>query len=432
MPPALKPPREQVDTTLSNGLRVVLTPDHLVPAVCVAVSYDVGTRSEPEDRTGFAHLFEHLMFQGSQNVPKMAHARLIEEIGGNFNASTRADSTVYHQTLPAGGLERALFLEADRMRGPRLTEENLRNQIDVVSEEIRVNVLNLPYGGFPKTRLCPVLFDTFPNAHDGYGSFEDLRSATVDDAADFFRRFYGTGNAVLCVTGDFDVDAASTLVRKHFDDIPGRPAAQRPSFAEPDLTASRHRRHADPLAPLPAFASGWRVPDPIGAFDEFLPFVVLAEVLAAGDSSRLARRLVHADRTAVNIGAAVNLLGDPFGVRDPTALRILGYLPPDTDLAGVQAAIDEERQDLAAGGLGARELARVKARMSARLIRNLDDLRARTLWLTTFAQQRDRPGFGADLPGLVEAVTAEQIAAAAATLCPRRCATVEIVPAGDR
>ena len=172
--------------TLANGLRVVLAPDRSAPVVGVAVVYDVGIRSEPEGRTGFAHLFEHLMFQGSENLEKLAHFRHVQGAGGTFNGSTHLDYTDYFETLPSNALERALFLEADRMRGPRLTEENLRNQVDVVKEEIRVNVLNRPYGGFPWLKLPPVMFDTFPNAHDGYGSFDDLESATVADAAEFF------------------------------------------------------------------------------------------------------------------------------------------------------------------------------------------------------------------------------------------------------
>ena len=161
--------------TLPNGLRVVLAPDRSAPVVGVAVVYDVGIRSEPEGRTGFAHLFEHLMFQGSANLEKLAHFRHVQGAGGTFNGSTHLDYTDYFEILPSNALERALFLEADRMRGPRLTEENLRNQIDVVKEEIRVNVLNRPYGGFPWLKLPPVMFDTFPNAHDGYGSFDRPR-----------------------------------------------------------------------------------------------------------------------------------------------------------------------------------------------------------------------------------------------------------------
>ena len=185
--------------TLGNGLRVVLAPDRSSPVVAVAVYYDVGIRSEPEGRTGFAHLFEHLMFQGSASLEKMEHVKYVQSSGGTLNGSTRLDYTNYYEALPSHALERALFLEADRMRSPRVTEENLANQIAVVKEEIRVNVLNQPYGGFPWLTLPPVLFETFPNAHNGYGGFEDLESATVDDAQDFFDRYYAPGNAVLVV-----------------------------------------------------------------------------------------------------------------------------------------------------------------------------------------------------------------------------------------
>ena len=166
---------------LENGLRVVLAPDRSVPVVAVTVSYDVGMRNEPQGRTGFAHLFEHLMFQGSANVPKMEHARLVQAAGGTFNGSTHQDYTNYYEALPAEALERALFLEADRMAAPAITEENLRNQIDVVKEEIRVNVLNRPYGAFPWLQLPAIAFESFANTHDGYGSFVDLESSTTPD-----------------------------------------------------------------------------------------------------------------------------------------------------------------------------------------------------------------------------------------------------------
>ncbi|HET6211888.1 MAG TPA: pitrilysin family protein, partial [Micromonosporaceae bacterium] len=262
--PATRYPVERF--TLDNGLRVVLAPDRSAPVIGIAVVYDVGIRSEPDGRTGFAHLFEHLMFQGSENLEKLAHFRYVQGSGGTFNGSTHLDYTDYFETMPANALERALFLEADRMRGPRLTEENLRNQVDVVKEEIRVNVLNRPYGGFPWLKLPPVMFDTFPNGHDGYGSFDDLESASVSDAQEFFTRYYAAGNAVLAVAGDIDVAGTTALVRQHFGDVPARPAPVRPDFAEPDLTGERREAYTDRLAPMPAIAAAWRVPDPIGDF----------------------------------------------------------------------------------------------------------------------------------------------------------------------
>ena len=278
---------ELIRHTLGNGLRVVLAPDSSAPVVGVAVLYDVGIRSEPKGRTGFAHLFEHLMFQGSANLEKLEHFRYVQASGGVFNGSTHVDYTNYFEVLPSNALERGLFLEADRMRSPRITEENLANQIAVVKEEIRVNVLNRPYGGFPWLELPPVLFDTFANSHNGYGGFVDLESATVQDAADFFNRYYAPANAVLAVGGDFDVDEALAMIEKHFADIPSRPAPMRPDFGEPPLTAERRGQAIDQHAPIPAVAIGYRIPDPVANFKQLLANLLLAEALTDGDASRL-------------------------------------------------------------------------------------------------------------------------------------------------
>jgi zinc protease len=414
--------------TLDNGLRVVLSPDRSAPVVGVAVVYDVGIRSEPEGRTGFAHLFEHLMFQGSENLEKLAHFRHVQGAGGSFNGSTHLDYTDYFEVLPSGALERALFLEADRMRGPRLTEETLRNQVDVVKEEIRVNVLNRPYGGFPWLRLPPVMFRTFPNAHDGYGSFEDLESATVADAQEFFQRYYACGNAVLAVAGDFDVATATVLVERHFADVPARPAPSRPDFAEPDIDGERREEYTDRLAPLPAVASGWRVPDPIGTFEDYVPFVVLAEVLTDGDASRLVERLVQRDRTATTVGGYIGFMGDEYQVRNPTAFLLQAHLPPGGDAEKVLRTVDEELDRLATGGLRPGELARTQARMATHLLRDTDAVLGRALPMAVLEEQRGRPELLNELPRLVAEVTEAQIVAAAATLRPDRRATVEVIP----
>jgi len=414
--------------TLDNGLRVVLSPDRSAPVVGVAVVYDVGIRSEPEGRTGFAHLFEHLMFQGSESLEKLAHFRHVQGAGGSFNGSTHLDYTDYFEVLPSGALERALFLEADRMRGPRLTEETLRNQVDVVKEEIRVNVLNRPYGGFPWLRLPPVMFRTFPNAHDGYGSFEDLESATLADAEEFFQRYYACGNAVLAVAGDFDLATATALVERHFGDVPARPAPARPDFAEPDPDSERREEYTDRLAPLPAVAAGWRVPDPVGAFEDYLPFVVLAEVLTDGDASRLVERLVQRDRTATTVGGYIGFMGDEYQVRDPTALLLQAHLPPGGDAEKVLRTVDEELDRLATDGLHPGELARTQARMATHLLRDTDAVLGRALPMAVLEEQRGRPELLNELPRLVGEVTEAQVVAAAATLRPNRRATVEVIP----
>jgi predicted Zn-dependent peptidase len=270
---------------LDNGLRVVLSPDSSSPVVAVAVYYDVGMRSEPQGRTGFAHLFEHMMFQGSANLGKTEHFTHVQGNGGTLNGSTHVDYTNYYEVMPSAATELALFLEADRMRSVAVTQENLDNQIAVVQNEIRVNVLNRPYGGFPWLMIPPLLFDDFANSHNGYGDFVDLESSTLEDAQAFFDRYYAPGNAVLTVAGDIDVEQVTAWVEQHFGDIPARPVPERPSFAEPAPTSEQRATQHDHLAPTPAVAMAWRVPDPAD-LETYLPYVVLAEVLTDGDASR--------------------------------------------------------------------------------------------------------------------------------------------------
>ena len=421
-----------VRKVLDNGLRVLLAPDRSSPVVAVAVYYDVGIRSEPEGRTGFAHLFEHLMFQGSANLEKLEHFRYVQASGGTFNGSTHLDYTNYFEVLPSNALSRGLFLEADRMRSPRITEDNLLNQIAVVKEEIRVNVLNRPYGGFPWLLLPPVLFDSFANAHNGYGDFVDLESATVSDAADFFDRYYGPANAVLCVAGDFHPDDVLALVEDHFGGIPARDVPARADFAEPDLDAERRKSLEDPLAPLPAVAAGWRVPDPVGDLAAYLPFVVLAEVLTDGDASRLEQRLVQRDRTVTQLAAYLGLMGDPFDARDPTALVLQAHHTAEAGADTVLDAATEEFERLADDGLQRGELDRVRARILAQLFREVDPVLGRTLSLASFELVHGRAGLLAELPARLGEVTDDQVRQAAARLRPERRAVLELTPGGDR
>ncbi|MDT7716521.1 MAG: zinc protease [Pseudonocardiales bacterium] len=415
--------------TLSNGLRVVLSPDQSAPVVAVGVHYDVGFRSEPEGRTGFAHLFEHLMFQGSESLEKLAHFRYVQSSGGSFNGSTHPDYTNYFEVLPSAALERALFLEADRMRAPRITAENLRNQVDVVKEEIRLNVLNRPYGGFPWITLPPVLYDTFPNAHNGYGDFSELEAATVDDCAAFFDAYYAPGNAVITICGDFQVDAAIELVHRHFDDVPGRPVPVRPSFAEPPPDRERRHDQPDPLAPLPALAIGYRLPDPTAGFDGYLAYEMLAAVLSDGDSSRLEQRLVHTDALATDIGARCGLFGAPLDARDPDTFTITAVHPSTVDVNRVIEATDEEIARLAADGPDSDELARITARWAATLFREHDRLVSRTMAIGAFELLHGRAELVTELPVMVAAMGAEQIANAAAALRPDSRAVLIVQPA---
>jgi predicted Zn-dependent peptidase len=416
-------------TALDNGLRVVVSPDTSAPVVAVAVYYDVGMRSEPEGRTGFAHLFEHLMFQGSASLGKTEHFTHVQGSGGTLNGSTHVDYTNYYEVLPSSATELAMFLEADRMRSVALTQENLDNQIAVVQNEIRVNVLNRPYGGFPWILLPPVLFDTFANRHNGYGDFVDLESSTLDDARQFFDRYYAPGNGVLTVVGDVDVAQVLGWAEQHFGDIPARPVPARPSFAEPHPTAERRTTVHDALAPAPAVAMAWRTPDPadLGAF---LPHVVLAEVLTDGDAARLNQRLVLRDQSVTSVGGYVGLLGDPLDARDPTPLMIEVHHPDETPLDAVVSAVDEEIARLATDGLDAAELDRTVARMTARYYREIDSVLGRATTMSVFEQQRARAELVNEVPALLREVSTAGVQAAAAALRPETRALLELRPGG--
>jgi zinc protease len=409
------PPPELHRATLSNGLRLLVVPDPATPAVGVAVHVDVGFRSEPEGRTGFAHLFEHLMFQGSESLEKLAHFRHVQSSGGVFNGSTHQDYTDYFEVLPAAALERALFLEADRLRAPTLTAANLRNQIDVVKEEIRLNVLNRPYGGFPWILLPPVLYDTFPNAHNGYGDFSELEQASLDDAAAFFDTYYAPGNAQVTVAGYLDVDEAMSLVEKHFGDIPARSTPPRPSFAEPPPSAERRQAVPDAHAPLPALAVGYRLPDPATDLDGYLGHALLGSVLGDGEAARLQRRLVHADQLVTDISAGAGLMG-VLDARDPDTFTITAVHPASVEPDRVLAAVDEELDKLAAEGPSDEELARQVARWSAGLYQENDRLMYRMLGLGARELLYGRAEIAAELPGRLAAVTPEQVRRAAAAV----------------
>jgi predicted Zn-dependent peptidase len=432
VPTLPSPSFELVHHTLDNGLRVVLAPDRSTPVVGVAVLYDVGIRSEPEGRTGFAHLFEHLMFQGSATLEKLEHFRYVQSSGGTFNGSTHFDYTDYFEALPANALERGLFLEADRMRRPRITEENLANQLDVVKNEIRVNVLNRPYGGFPWIQLPAVLFDTFANSHNGYGGFEDLESATVADASDFFAKYYAPANAVLTVGGDLAVDETIAMIEKHFAGVKKRRAPKRPSFAEPALTEERRATHEDPHAPIPAVALGYRVADPVGSLDALLARVLLAEVLTDGDSSRLQRRLVQRDQLVTDVGAYLGEFGDPFDERDPTTFTITAHYPDAGSLDAILKAVDEELAAIADDGLERGELDRVRTRLTSVMLRELDAVMSRTLTIAKFALVHGRAELVNEIPSRLASISEAAVREAAASLGPERRAVLEVIAGGAR
>ena len=225
---------------LPNGLRVVLSQDHTAPTVCIAVYYRIGFRVEPKDRTGFAHLFEHMMFQGSQNLGKMEFIKLVQQNGGILNGSTRFDFTNYFEILPSNKLETALWAEADRMNGLAVTEDNLKNQQGVVGNEVKVNVINRPYGGFPWLDMPQYANTNWYNAHNFYGDLKDIEAATLTDVQSFFKTYYAPNNAALAIVGDFDPAQARQMVEKYFGGIK---SSQLP--AVPDLTEPKQEKEND-------------------------------------------------------------------------------------------------------------------------------------------------------------------------------------------
>ncbi|HZJ48115.1 MAG TPA: pitrilysin family protein, partial [Acidimicrobiia bacterium] len=411
--PLLSFPVERLQ--LDNGLRVVLIPDRSNPVVAVSVLYDVGFRSEPEGRSGFAHLFEHMMFQGSAQVPKGEFDRLLMGNGGVLNGTTTPDFTAYFEVLPSAAMEMALFLEADRMRSLQLSQENLDNQIAVVQEEIRLNVLNRAYGKFPWILLPALMFDTYPNAHDGYGSFEDLEAAHLDDIRDFFARFYTPANAVLTVCGDLHPDAVASLIERHFGGIRGRRRPRRTSFTEPIVDGIRRSRYRDEFAPAPALALGYRIPDPVAHLDQVFTLDVLARILAGGAASRLEQRLVQKEGLVTSVDAWV---GESPGwaslleMRDPTRFQVSAFYARVSDRRRIIVAIDEEVGGVTAS-LEQSEVDRVVNAAIAEYSRQMNHVLSRSLGAAQLELLHDDPGLMNAVPSLYAKVTAREVSEAA-------------------
>jgi len=341
-------------TTLANGLRVVASPDRSAPFVTVGVYYQIGFRLEPRGRSGFAHLFEHMMFQGSENAGKMEHIRLINSSGGLLNGTTNYDITNYFESVPSNALERVLWLEADRMRALKVDDENLRNQRDVVKEEVRVNVFNQPYGGFPWLDLPPVAFRNWPNAHNFYGDFADLDAATLADVQQFFRTYYSPNNAVLLMLGDLDPAEAFALAKRYFDDIPAQSLPPRADITEPTQTEERRGEVPEKLGPLPAIAIGYTMPQ--RETPDWYAVGILDRILHGGRAGRVYRKLVLEEQIAVDAEGGVDLL-DTNG---PTQMVSRIFHKPEFTSEGTVAVYDEVMEAVQHSGVPQDELDAVK------------------------------------------------------------------------
>src|SRR4051794_24477058 len=275
---------------LPNGLRVALSPDHSAPTVTVAVYYRIGFRVEPKDRTGFAHLFEHMMFQGSQNLGKMEFIKLVESNGGVLNGSTRFDFTNYFELLPSNKLETALWAEADRMKGLAITDENLKNQQGVVGNEVKVNVLNQPYGGFPWLWMPHYANANWYNSHNFYGDLKDIEAAKLEEVQQFFKTYYAPNNAALAIVGDFEPEVAKALVTKYFGLIPKSVLPAMPDLTEPRQEKEISGTREDPLANRPAIAFAYHMP--ARNTPEYYAMGLLDQMLVQSDDSLLYEELV--------------------------------------------------------------------------------------------------------------------------------------------
>ena len=331
---------------LPNGLRVVLSPESTSPTSVVAVYYGIGFRNEPRNRTGFAHLFEHLMFQGSQNLGKQEFIHLVEQSGGLLNGSTRFDFTNYFEVVPQHAVRRALWAEADRMRGLVIDTANVNNQRDVVKNEVRVNVLNQPYGGFPWIDLPVAANTNWFNAHNFYGELSDLDAASIDDAARFFKTFYSPNNAVLVLTGDIDVDATKSWVAEYFFGIPRVTLPPKPDLTEPQQTIERRVHRVDSLAPRPAIGIAYHIPERFTP--EWYAFGLLDQILSQGRDSRLYQELAQKRALTGGVDAGINFgLGSMYDYQGPMLYELQMFhdadKPQDVMIQAFDAAIEPLR-----------------------------------------------------------------------------------------
>jgi len=300
---------------LDNGLKVVLSENKESPTVVVAVYYNIGFRIEPKNRTGFAHLFEHMMFQGSENLGKMEFIKLVQTNGGVLNGSTRFDFTNYFEIMPAHKLETALWAEADRMRGLDITQENLTNQQGVVKNEVKVNVLNQPYGGFPWLDMPQYANENWYNAHNFYGDLADLDSAKLEDVESFFKTFYAPNNAALAIVGNFDPAQAKEWVEKYFGNIPSAELPPAPDISEPRQTEEKRFTKKDNLANKPAIAVAYKMPD--RNTPEYYAMGLIDQLLVQGNDSKLYQRIVQDKGYAGNVSGGINYLGNMFNYNGP-------------------------------------------------------------------------------------------------------------------
>jgi predicted Zn-dependent peptidase len=356
---------------LPNGLRVVLSPDHSAPTAVVAVYYGIGFRNEPRDRTGFAHLFEHMMFQGSRNLGKMEFIKLVQSSGGVLNGSTRFDFTNYFQIVPSNTLQTVLWAEADRMKGLNITQDNLTNQQGVVKSEVRVNVLNRPYGGFPWLDMPQYANTNWYNAHNFYGELKDLDAATLPDVQGFFARYYAPGNAVLVVTGDIDEKQTLAWIDQYFGPIPAREVPPTPDISEPKQVEEKRASKEDKLATRPALAFAYHVPP--RNTPEWYAMGLLDQILGQGKDSRLYDALVTRTGLTGEIEVSINGLGNMFNIQGPTLWTVSLFHDAQHTPEEIMGVVEKEMEKARAAPPDAETMSRALVKLRSSLYDTLEE-----------------------------------------------------------
>jgi predicted Zn-dependent peptidase len=414
---------------LSNGMRVVLSRDTSVPVIAVYVIYDVGARAEEKGRTGFAHLFEHMMFQGSANVPKGEHFKYVEANGGSMNGSTHPDFTDYFETMPSNKLNLALWLESDRMRSLAITADNLKNQQEAVKQERRLSFDNQPYATAIVDTWPTLAYGNFQSSHSLIGSFEDLNAASVDDVSKFFKTYYAPNNAVLVISGDFQVAEAKKLVQQNFGDIPSQPQPARPDVAEAERTTGKTMTVTDQHAKVPAVIVGWPAPKRHSA--DWYALGMVDAVLTAGQSSRLQLNLIKGKQSVLQFEAN---LGWPFGsqqdFKDPNVYAAFLVHKPNFTAAQIVDQYQAEVDKIANNGVDAKELERVKTVLRYTRAAGLQSAMARAQLLGIYELLDGNPAaFDQDFTETMKVTSAQIQAAAKKYLTAARRDVLAIQPA---
>lgn len=414
---------------LKNGLRVVLSRDNAVPVVTVYLMYNVGSRSEEKGRTGFAHLFEHMMFEGSANAPKGTHFATIESNGGIMNGSTHPDFTDYFEVLPSNKLATALWLESDRMRSLAINEENLKNQKEAVKQERRLSFDNQPYATAIVDVWPTLMFRNWQSSHSLIGSFEDLNSSSVADVAKFFQTYYAPDNAALVIVGDIQIPETRKLIETYFGDIASQPAPKRPDMAEPAGFQPKTETYKDALAQVPGLVIGY--PGPKRRSPDYYALNMIDALLTAGDSARLRQDLVKGKQSVVQYEAN---LGWPFAsaldYRDPEPYAIFLLYNPKFKSAEIVSQVQGEIAQLQDKPVDAKELERVKTQLRASRLKDLQSSLSRARALAQYTVTDDNPELiNTELDAMLAVTSAQVQAAAKKYLTPQNRAILEIQPA---